>query len=69
MELDIKEDSKFDEVAAEVKEATKGKGLNLLINNAGISSKYAKLNMVKKEHLLENFEVNTVAPILLTKVI
>jgi len=55
-------------MVVKVLEATKGEGINLLINNAGITSKYAKLNAVKKESLMENFEVNTVAPILLTKV-
>jgi len=51
-----------------VDKTTNGAGLNLLINNAGVSSKYAKISAVKKEQLMENFEINAVGPILLTKV-
>ena len=43
-------------------------GLNVLFNNAGVSPKFTRLNLVKKEQLTETFFVNTVAPILLTKV-
>ncbi|XP_033229531.1 C-factor [Belonocnema kinseyi] len=42
-------------------------GLNVLINNAGISSKFTRLGMVKEEQLRENFAVNTIAPIMLTQ--
>jgi len=67
VQMDVRDDSKFDEVTASVNEATGGEGLSMLINNAGITSKYAKLHALKKEQLLENFQINTVAPILLAK--
>ena len=44
-------------------------GLNVLINNAGISSKFTRLGMVKAEQLRDNFSINTIAPIMLTQVI
>ena len=43
-------------------------GLNVLFNNAGISNKFTRLPLVKEDQLIESFQVNTVAPILLTKV-
>lgn len=43
-------------------------GLNLLVNNAGVTTKFTKLALVKSEQLLDNLVVNTVAPIMLTKV-
>ena len=66
--LDVRDYGKFDEVVALVDKSTNGTGLNLLINNAGITSKYARLNQVRREQLMDNFEINTVGPILLTKV-
>jgi NAD(P)-dependent dehydrogenase (short-subunit alcohol dehydrogenase family) len=66
--VDVRDYGKYDEVVAQVDKSTGGKGLSLLINNAGITSKYARLNQVKKESLMDNFEINTVGPILMTKV-
>jgi short-subunit dehydrogenase involved in D-alanine esterification of teichoic acids len=57
-------------VVAEVDELTGGAGLNLLVNNAGILlSSNLSLAAVKKEDLVQHFEVNSIAPILLTQVI
>jgi len=67
IQLDIRTLANIDNIVKTVDEVTNSTGLNLLINNAGVSSKYARLNATKKEHLMENLEVNTVAPILLTK--
>lgn len=39
-----------------------------MFNNAGVSPKFTRLNLVKEEQLTETFFVNTVVPILLTKV-
>lgn len=44
-------------------------GLNVLFNNAGYSPKSTRLGFVKADQLLKTFAVNTVGPILLTKVI
>lgn len=55
-------------MAEEISNYTKENGLNLLINNAGVTSKFTTLNYVKSQQLIDNFMINTVAPILLTKV-
>jgi NAD(P)-dependent dehydrogenase (short-subunit alcohol dehydrogenase family) len=67
IQFDVRDFNKYDELANEVEAKTKEAGLNLLINNAGISSKYARLSGVRKEDLVASFETNTIAPILLTK--
>jgi len=41
--------------------------LNVLFNNAGVSGKFARLTYLKPKTLMESFEVNTVAPTMLTK--
>jgi len=67
IQMDIRDYAKYDDIVSSVDTITKGVGLNLLINNAGISSKYARLSSTKKEALMDSFEINTVAPIMLTK--
>jgi short-subunit dehydrogenase len=42
-------------------------GLNLLINNAGILPKDVPLTDLDAASMIEGFEVNCVAPVLLTK--
>lgn len=51
-----------------VSKKVNGAGLNVLFNNAGISSKFTRLGLVKKQQLTDAFLTNTVAPIMLTKV-
>lgn len=46
----------------------KDDGLNVLFNNAGVSPKFTRLNLVKLEQLMDTLTANTVAPIMLTKV-
>lgn len=41
----------------------------MLFNNAGVATKYTRIGMVKAENLIDTYLVNTVAPIMLTKVI
>jgi len=45
----------------------KENGLNLLINNAGILPKDVPLTELDAQSMIEAFEVNCVAPVLLTK--
>lgn len=52
----------------EVADIVKDGGLDLLINNAGIGSRFHRIGMVKSDELIETFTVNTVGPIMLTKV-
>ena len=42
-------------------------GLNLLINNAGVSPRSTRINLVKAEQMAETFAVNTISPLMLTK--
>lgn len=40
----------------------------MLFNNAGVTTKFTRVNLVKAEQMMENLTVNTVAPLMLTKV-
>ena len=51
-----------------VNEKVNGVGLNVLFNNAAIGSKFTRLGLVKKQQITDSFRINTVAPIMLTKV-
>jgi len=69
IELDLGNEEKYTEVVDKIDEMTEGNGLNVLINNSGIfGDKGASsiFNLNKKE-LQEHFDVNTFAPIFLTK--
>ena len=68
MFVDVTNLKQIDDIALQVKGVIGDKGLNLLINNAGVSTKYTKLGLVKADNLLQNLTVNTIAPIMLTKV-
>jgi len=39
-----------------------------LINNAGVTTKYATLPYVKAQQMIDNYLVNTLGPVMLTKV-
>lgn len=66
IELDIKDYDKYQKVVDEVSKETGADGLNLLINNAGIHIK-ADFHDAKRNDMLEVYEVNVVAPLLLTR--
>ncbi|XP_053625501.1 C-signal [Plodia interpunctella] len=67
IQLDVTNVNSFGDVSSTISKLVGAGGLNLLMNNAGVATKFTKLNMVKAEQILENFTVNTVAPIMLTK--
>lgn len=46
----------------------KDEGLNVLLNNAGVSKKSSRLATVKASALLETFQTNAMGSVLLTKV-
>ncbi|GBM32568.1 C-factor [Araneus ventricosus] len=64
--LDVKDESSFPKIRQQLEQEVGETGLNLLINNAGIAI-WKDLNNVTKEDMMENFQVNTVSPLLLTK--
>jgi len=66
--LDVTDFGSYDTVVKNVESIVQDEGLNLLLNNAGISSKYTRINLVKVEQMTSGFMTNTVAPLMLTKV-
>lgn len=66
LELDVKDYDKYHKVVEEVTKSVGADGLNLLINNAGIHIK-ADFHEAKRDDMLEVYEVNVVAPFLLTR--
>lgn len=58
----------YEKIVKTVKSKVNDAGLNVLFNNVGISSKFTRLGLVKKQQITDAFFVNTVAPIMLTKV-
>lgn len=66
IELDVKDYAKYQQVVDQVTKAVGADGLNLLINNAGIHIK-ADFHDAKRDDMLEVYEVNVVAPLLLTR--
>ncbi|XP_046681651.1 C-factor [Homalodisca vitripennis] len=67
LQLDVKDFNAHERIAKEVATIVGQEGLNVLYNNAGISTKFTRVNMVKAEQMLENLTVNAVAPLMLTK--
>ncbi|XP_020281847.1 uncharacterized protein LOC109853792 isoform X4 [Pseudomyrmex gracilis] len=67
IEIDLTDTANYTKVVNAVAERVKGTGLNVLFNNAGISSKFTRLGLVKQEQITDALLINTVAPILLTK--
>jgi len=66
--LDVTDFGSYDRVVKNVESIVQDEGLNLLLNNAGISSKFTRINLVKVEQMTSGFMTNTVAPLMLTKV-
>ncbi|CAB0012926.1 unnamed protein product [Nesidiocoris tenuis] len=68
LQLESKDLDRYPAFTKEVADIVKDGGLDLLINNAGIGSRFHRIGMVKSDELIETFTVNTVGPIMLTKV-
>lgn len=66
LELDVRDYDKYQKVVDEVTKLVGSDGLNLLINNAGIHIK-ADFHDVKRDDMIEVYEVNVVAPLLFTR--
>lgn len=63
----MKDVGSFPDVRQEIQNEVGDTGLNLLINNAGMALRDS-IDTVSRETMVENFEVNAVSPLLLTKV-
>ncbi|CAL1274966.1 unnamed protein product [Larinioides sclopetarius] len=66
LQIDVKDEKSFPEIRKQLEHNIGPIGLNLLINNAGIAI-HTNVDNVTKEAMMENFEVNTVSPLLLSK--
>lgn len=65
---DIGKTSTHSQVVNIVQDIVGDAGLNVLVNNAGVGGKSVRLSGVKETDLLETFAINTVVPVMLTKV-
>lgn len=67
--LDVRDTEKYADFVANVDATTRGAGINLLINNSGFFNKEnnSTLSEVDKDDLMRHFEINTLAPMMLTK--
>lgn len=66
---DVTDYGSFEVLVKQIDDIVEDEGLNILLNNAGISPKSTRLSFTKSTDLMETFETNTVAPVMLTKVI
>ncbi|XP_007427400.1 uncharacterized protein LOC103067997 isoform X1 [Python bivittatus] len=66
IQLEVEDQSSVKAAASMVGSLLHGKGLNLLINNAGVNS-YATLETVEQQEMLSAFNTNVVGPILVVK--
>ena len=66
MEMDLNDHESFCQVVSEVDRKLEGRGLDLLLNNAGITDG-STLDEVTAERMISVYKTNTVAPLMLTK--
>lgn len=64
-ELDVREHTQMPGLVETIRQ--QARGIDLLINNAGILTDHETILSVRPEDLLENYRVNTVAPVMLTR--
>ncbi|KDR20062.1 uncharacterized protein LOC110829367 [Zootermopsis nevadensis] len=67
LQLDVTDFESFGSVVKNVESIVQDEGLNLLFNNAGISPKFTRINLVKVEQMTSGFMTNALAPLMLTK--
>lgn len=66
VKLDVKDYAQYDQVVKQVGDIVGEDGIDLLINNAGIAIR-AGLDDITPEKMIENFEINSVTPLIFTK--
>ena len=67
LSADVTDEASYPRLLSEVQQVVKGDGLNLLINNAGVVSNQP-LHELDSEQMRHNFDINCLAPVMLTKV-
>ena len=65
--LDVTDLDSFKDLSVDINRICNTEGLNILINNAGISPKSTRINLVTADQMTETFFCNVVAPLMLTK--
>lgn len=64
---DVTDYASFDGFAKKIDEIVKDEGLNVILNNAGVFLDKGKPESTRDD-LMNTFEINSVAPIMLTRV-
>ncbi|XP_070538165.1 C-signal-like [Ptychodera flava] len=67
LKIDVEDMSTIENAALQVEQILVGRGLNLLINNAGFLFREEKIEDVTEEKMLSTYKVNTVGPVFVTK--
>lgn len=65
---DITNENSYKNFIASIQNIVGENGLNLLINNAGVSPKSTRVNFVKLNQMTETILTNSIAPLMFTKV-
>ena len=65
--LDVTQFDSFSSVSGQVLEITGDSGVNILINNAGVSPKSTRINLVTDQQMLDTITSNVIGPLMLTK--
>ncbi|KAK9496986.1 hypothetical protein O3M35_012786 [Rhynocoris fuscipes] len=67
LQLEVNKFETFKDFAKNVSNIVQNNGLNLLVNNAGISHKFLRIGSLQAEPMMEEFAINCVAPLMLSK--
>ncbi|XP_067634561.1 C-signal [Eurosta solidaginis] len=67
LEIDLNNFNSYENLTKQINEMVKDEGLNVLFNNAGFAPKSTRITTIKLDDLMQALQINTVAPIMLTK--
>lgn len=67
IEFELTDTNSYEKIVKTVNDKVGDGKLNVLFNNAGISTKFTRIGNVKVEQLTQCYFINTVVPIMLTK--
>ena len=65
---DVRNEAEYPSFVEKVRSQVGDNGLNMLINNAGILLRRDNVENITRAEMLDHFETNTVAPLLITQV-
>lgn len=67
LQLDVNATDSYAVLKSQLANILQGRGLNFLINNAGVAPKSTRINLVDRNQMMTTFETNVVGPLLLTQ--